>query len=122
MLEGVRFDPQSILNIYRILQEAVSNIIRHADAKNVSVTIERRAQPDLLRIKIRDDGKGLPAQDKAGAGHPGKGLNNMAMRARQLPGEIDICNNQDGPGVSITLSIPLPEDDQDAPGLSSHPS
>jgi len=59
--DGLDFEPKGrdgMLNLYRILQEALNNIIRHSDANEVEVDITAQETNQLLHIKIQDDGVG----------------------------------------------------------------
>ncbi len=85
-------------HVFAIVNEALSNIIRHARARNVKL----RAQ-DLgkyLQIVIKDDGVGLPLNTQ-----PGYGLRNMRDRARLLNGRLDF-SQPEGKGTIVTLEIP----------------
>ncbi len=90
--------------IYRILQESLSNIARHAQASQVSVGI-RRAE-DRLSLTVRDNGVGIGA----GAAHPaarrGNGLRGMAERVSEAGGQFDVATAP-GMGTALTMSFPL---------------
>lgn len=90
--------PAQILDVLRILQEAVTNVIHHARGKEISVGAQ--LQDCWLIISVTDDGKGLHDSDRMG-----KGLANMRKRAASLDGELRI--EADGMGTSILLSIPV---------------
>lgn len=98
-----RFGTRRILNLYRFLQEAVSNILRHADAQNVRIDIYPDAQSDMLRIIVEDDGKGLPEPKKNKAG---KGIKNMKSRAEKLGGTLGFDVPETGHGTRLELIIP----------------
>jgi two-component system sensor histidine kinase UhpB len=92
--------------IYRIVQEALANIGRHAGATAVAVEIE--VEEDRLEMRIRDDGAGfdpgsvgLGRSDRAGAG---LGLSGMVERARLAGGELDV-RSAPGGGTTVTLRI-----------------
>jgi len=94
--------------IYRILQEALTNIGKHAQAKNVSVTVEKKEH--ALEVIVQDDGKGF---NTASAGQEekkefGLGLRTIRERARLLKGSVDIWSRE-GQGTRVTLSIPVEE-------------
>jgi signal transduction histidine kinase len=101
-LEGTAdtYGPQAILHVFRILQEAVSNAIRHSQTQLIEVTI-RRAQDDPLDIEIivRDTGRGLDPDAPRG-----KGLMNMRSRAARIGGSISIQNG--AVGMAVTLRVP----------------
>ena len=93
--------------VYRILQEALANIGRHAGATAVAVDIE--ADGERLELRVRDDGEGFdPAattRHAAGGGHgAGLGLSGMAERARLAGGELDV-RSAPGGGTTVTLRI-----------------
>ena len=85
--------------LFRILQEAMNNIVKHAEASKVNVNIEYAG--DYLSVTINDNGKGmqnvspLPASD-------GAGLRNMKARAVMLPATLDITS-ENGNGTTITV-------------------
>ncbi|QBF29129.1 sensor histidine kinase [Pseudomonas tructae] len=89
---------------FRITQEAVTNILRHAKAKNLVVRIQR--QSDGLSLSISDDGLGfLPANSPADAGQ--RGMAGMLERAGLLNGTLSI-NSQPGLGTQIDALFPWP--------------
>jgi signal transduction histidine kinase len=99
-IEKFTLEKQSQFNIYRIVQEAVNNILKHADAKEI--TIQLVGQKDHLTIMIEDDGKGFdPAQNKGG-----RGLKNIVTRSLWLRGVINI-DSTPGRGTTITTEIPV---------------
>ncbi len=87
--------------VFRILQEALANIARHAQATDVAVTLIR--QQDQLLLKISDNGIGLPAS----ASPHGYGLRGMRERIATVGGQFDVYSRP-GAGTLIKLSIPLP--------------
>lgn len=87
--------------VYRIVQEALTNSLRHADAKQVDIRVS--AHDGSLQATIRDNGVGLPrGWDKGG----GLGLIGMEERARELGGTVDIGSER-GKGMSIHVYLPL---------------
>lgn len=86
--------------VYRVLQESLSNIARHAQASEVSVGIFR--QENSLSLTVRDNGVGLP--------HPparrGCGLRGIAQRVADAGGRFDIASTP-GMGTALTMSFPL---------------
>jgi len=100
------FDNEKELAIYRIAQEALNNIIRHARAKNVFVNLSKK--DDNLSLSVEDDGVGF-IQDKAMKISGGKGplgLLIMRERAEQLDGKFTI-DSQPGKGTHMLVEIPL---------------
>jgi len=92
------------LNIYRFSQEAVSNTIRHANAKHLQISLDQKTSDAPLIIMIQDDGDGMQISGQQASA--GKGLKNMQTRASALGGEMTIGVGIDGQGVAITLTIP----------------
>ncbi len=106
---NVLTQPQ-VLNLGRILREAISNVIRHAGATQVSIDLIIRN--GHLHISISDDGAGsAPSTQKK----PGRGLINMQMRAQRLHGQ---CKHENllPRGFRIAVSIPLSPGDTAAVG------
>ncbi len=89
--------------VYRVVQEALSNVMRHARASTVRVTLGAAAQaPGVLRLTVRDNGVGMDAA----APRRGLGLLGAAERAAALGGHLAIDSGA-GRGVSLELSLPL---------------
>ena len=86
--------------LFRITQEALTNIIRHARAQ--AVCIRLLEQDQALRLVIEDDGQGLPAERQSGVG-----LASMQERAMAMGGEFDIHPNPLGRGTQIEIRLPL---------------
>jgi signal transduction histidine kinase len=83
---------------YRIVQEAVTNVIRHAHARTCHV---RLLVEDALQIEVNDDGKGIEEADRTGVG-----LTSMRERAEELEGTFTI-NKASPCGTQITARLPL---------------
>lgn len=96
-----RFDigPHAGLQILRILQEAFTNVLKHARARNVAVDLD--FAPDALRIRISDDGVGFA---DLGSG-TGRGLRNMRLRAQKIGAQFDIERLSAGTAVLLTLPL-----------------
>ena len=101
-----RFDQEKEIAIYRIVQEALNNIIKHAEAKNVYVSLLKKG--NVLSLSVEDDGVGFD-QDKAMKISKGKGplgLVIMRERAMQLDGELTI-ESKIGKGTHLWAEIPI---------------
>ena len=83
--ETIAFDKTQKLNIFRIIQEALHNVMKHSKAKNVSVTC--RLDDDFVIVRICDDGIGISDEKK---NNFGIGLNSMQYRANQIGAEFSI--------------------------------
>ena len=98
-----RLSPDLEIAIYRIVQESVTNVVRHARAKRVDIDIDRT--PDGLRVAVRDDGIGIA--DVEGARRVAHGVAGMSQRARALKGTFDI-ESRPGGGTRVEVFVPLP--------------
>lgn len=92
-------------HVYRILQEALTNAMRHAQARVVRVAVERDVHS--VRLSVSDDGRGFEAAGSRPGG-PGVGLASIAERARLLGGELRI-RSQPGAGCEISVELPVHE-------------
>ena len=96
--------PNVATALYRILQEALANVVRHAQARHVSVVIDRRWR-DLVMV-VEDDGRGMPPSDLGSpATGTGLGLHGIRERLALLHGELNI---EATPGGGTTLSVRVP--------------
>jgi signal transduction histidine kinase len=83
---------------FRIVQEALNNVIRHACARHCTIAI---AANDMLQVRIEDDGVGLPEHTRSGVG-----LQSMHERATEVGGVCKVERGEGG-GVTVRLSLPL---------------
>jgi two-component system sensor histidine kinase UhpB len=91
--------------IYRLVQEALTNVRRHADASHVKIRIEHRRR--LLRCTIADDGVGFDgAQVIARLGEHGLGLSGIRNRLETLGGSLEIISSP-GRGTELAMTIPF---------------
>ena len=104
--KGVHFDKTQKLNIFRIIQEALHNIMKHSKAKNVRVSVIPETRKTV--IKVVDDGVGF-VKDSGETGK-GLGLNSMQYRANQIGASFVIKSNKPrGTCVQLSLSNKLLE-------------
>ncbi len=102
------FTPEGEINLFRIVQESVNNIVEHAEATEASATIQREDRS--VTVTIRDNGKGFDSTPAAGGSVPrGFGLVGMAERARMLGGSYEI-HSIPGQGTTVRLIIQFKED------------
>lgn len=87
------------LNIYRIIQELINNILKHADAKNITVSI--KGKDKLIHIIVTDDGKGFQVKGK----RKGIGISNMINRVESYNGKLKIISSP-GKGCKTNVTIP----------------
>lgn len=94
-------DQEMSINIYRIAQELIQNIIKHAAASNVLVQLNYR--PGMLTLTVEDDGKGLKTDDTA---IEGIGLKSIRSRLKVMNGEMEI-HERHPKGTSISILVYL---------------
>ncbi len=108
--DPVRLPDAIELALFRVLQEALTNVHRHSGASAADVLI-RRASGQVI-LEVRDNGRGMPDDvfhrfRQTGAG-TGVGLMSMHERARELGGKIQLESS--GTGTSVRITIPVPPD------------
>lgn len=98
-----------LVNIFRIVQESLNNIEKHADAHKVSVVVtsnNTEQNKKSLKFFITDDGKGFDQQSINNIKKGHLGLSNMKDRAKQISGSLSVIS-EPGAGTEITMEIPL---------------
>jgi len=100
------YAPVELINIFRIIQEAVNNVVKHAKASMCHVTLRRL--PRQCQIVVEDNGSGFdPDQTLVSpSGRGGYGLGNMEERVRFLHGSMQV-RTAPGKGTAIVFQIPL---------------
>jgi signal transduction histidine kinase len=98
--DAPRLPPLVEAHAYRIGCEAVTNALRHAGASAIDVTID--PSPDALRLRVHDDGSGMPPRRRADAG----GLFVMESRAASIGARLSIGPGGNGKGTVVTLELP----------------
>jgi two-component system, NarL family, sensor histidine kinase UhpB len=93
------------LAVYRVAQESLTNIARHADAKRVEITLQPGAESVVLRVA--DDGRGIPVPDAVAVDGHG-GLRGMRERALLVGGALAVKPSSEG-GVEVRLEVPAGE-------------
>ncbi|MBL9113760.1 MAG: sensor histidine kinase [Verrucomicrobiaceae bacterium] len=96
-----RFDEEIETHLFRIAQEALTNVARHANASRVDVKL--RSSDGNLTLTISDNGKGLPQNTEK---PPTLGMVGMRARARHCGGELNLAENQPK-GLQISATVPL---------------
>jgi signal transduction histidine kinase len=118
--EQGRLDPELETTVYRIMQEGLNNVSRHAQASNAAISVTE--QDGVLVAAVSDDGKGVadtPNGRAAAPGHDGRttdsespvpsggyGLPGMRERAELVGGELEL-SSAPGQGTTLRLSVPL---------------
>jgi two-component system sensor histidine kinase DegS len=100
--EGERLPAAVETALFRIVQEAVNNIVQHAQARHVQVTLVRA--PDQVTLRVVDDGQGFDTQLPRSGRHVG--LWSMRERVEQLGGQFEVSSTP-GQGTSLTTAVPL---------------
>jgi signal transduction histidine kinase len=101
-IEQIEMDRNHATAMFRILQETLTNVVRHANASEVEIKLE--AENGALRLQVKDNGRGISDSEMTG----GKSLGLLGMRERAviLGGKVDIegLPNQ---GTTVSIFIPL---------------
>lgn len=105
-------DADAQLVLYRVVQEALGNSVRHADAKEISVAVQRSGHH--LVAEIRDDGRGFDV-DAERRGGAGLGLMGMMERAASVSGHVTV-ESAPGQGTTVRLHLPIDDDPEVARG------
>jgi signal transduction histidine kinase len=104
--EEYRLPPENEIILFRITQEILNNIVKHARAKNITATLHY--SPESFNLTISDDGKGFDYQatinrkDKTDS----TGLRNLLHRAQLINASL-IVNSQPGQGATVTIKLPV---------------
>ena len=100
-----RLPPHHETVLFRVAQEALTNVVRHASAHNA--TVDLCQEPDVVRLEVRDDGVGFEAAGTPEAGdRRGLGLAGMRERVALLGGSCTI-ESQPGGGTHVCVTVPL---------------
>jgi signal transduction histidine kinase len=100
--EDVRVAPDTSTAVFRIVQEALANIVQHAAAHAVEIGLQIAG--DTLTLTVRDDGRGITEADLDR--QPSLGITGMRERARLLGGRFTVTGRP-GEGTTLTLALPL---------------
>jgi len=95
------YPPRVVLQVFRILQEAVTNALKHSGGDRIEVVIAPGAEDDTVRLMVSDNGRGLAAR-----GPSGHGLRNMQSRASLIGASLEI--QAADPGTYVVLILRLP--------------
>ena len=101
--EEIALVPAQAIVVFRVCQEALNNVVKHAQASGVDVTLT--VEDDDIALEVRDDGRGISPSDTAKRGS--FGLRGMHERALALGGSVAVGVRDDGPGTSVRLVLPL---------------
>jgi two-component system sensor histidine kinase UhpB len=104
---GGLLEPEAELALYRIVQEALSNAVRHARATHAVVTVRRH--PGRIAATITDDGRGFSVEETMADTESGLGLFGMKERAGYIGGRLEI-RSVPGHGTTVEIEIPYAEE------------
>ena len=113
--EALRLDPDAEANLYRIVQEALTNVRKHASARRVRLAAS--IGDGVLTVSVADDGRGLPAEGSSG--RPGYGLRAMRERAARVGATFVVEGRPEG-GTEVRVALPLAGHEPE--GLAPAPS
>ena len=102
--EEVTMDEHSAISVFRIVQEALNNVVRHADATRVDIHFGR--QDDMFELSIQDNGRGWSGAPPAEGARRPLGLLGIRERARQLGGQVTTSHALDT-GFRLTVCFPV---------------
>jgi PAS domain S-box-containing protein len=108
-LESISLNHEQSTVVFRILQEALTNILRHAQATRVDIAMKE--EPGVFVLRISDNGRGITEDDKSRL--QSLGLLGMQERAHLIGAEIDITGLE-GQGTVVTLRVPTSSDRKDS--------
>ncbi|EZH81066.1 histidine kinase [Ectopseudomonas composti] len=100
-IQEINLEPHRSAHLYRIVQESLTNVLRHAEASRVAIILERRENDYVL--EIADDGKGFALHDTR---PDSSGLSGMRERGRQLGGPVIIFSHP-GHGTIVQAILPI---------------
>ena len=101
------FPPEGEIHLYRVVQESLNNILKHAAAATAEVSVQKAATH--ITIRIEDDGRGFEYRRSAGGtdGSRGFGLTSLGERMRILRGRFH-CDSAPGQGTRLKFEVPIP--------------
>jgi signal transduction histidine kinase len=104
--------PESVAGeLYRIAQEALNNVLKHAAATSVTVRISTEGESQQLRLEVVDDGTGFEPETVRDGG--GVGLANMQQRAEALGAKLEVISSP-GRGTKVSISVGVRRNSQGA--------
>jgi signal transduction histidine kinase len=111
-LDGIRLPPLIETTLYRVVQEALTNVLKHSTAKSVSVVLQRSL--GQVMAVIEDDGKGFDADSPVNINSPERRLGLLGMRERvALVGGTLAVESNLGKGTTLLVRIPLTDETEE---------
>ncbi len=102
-----RLSPEIETTLFRVVQEAIANIVRHAHAKNASVSLHFKK--GAIEVHVRDDGRGFNVEEAISSKDRPRGLGLLGMKERieLMNGTLSILSRSGSGGTEINIEIPL---------------
>ena len=102
-----RLTPELEITLFRVVQEVVNNISRHAQANNVSISLHFKKRS--IRLRVRDNGCGFNVNEAITSKDRPRGLGLLGMKERieLAHGTMNIRSHPDGSGTEVDIEIPL---------------
>ena len=101
--EPVSLNENKEIILFRIVQEALNNIIRHSKATDICITL--CYNKSFLKLEVKDNGKGFNLHDLSSGSRPVNGISNMQHRAKLIEAEFEI-DSKPGFGTNIIVTTP----------------
>jgi len=101
--EEERLPPAVETALFRAVQEALTNVAKHADADRVRIAVT--SSPEALEVRVEDDGRGFDVEEALRGEGAGLGLLGMRERMGLLEGSVDVASRP-GEGTCVTLRVP----------------
>ena len=102
--EAMPLSPELEVTLFRVAQEALTNVAKHASATRVGLTVSYLG--DVVLLDVRDDGVGFESMADAGANGHSFGLSAMRQRLRRVGGSLEV-ESAPGGGTAISASVPM---------------
>lgn len=107
---GIAIAPEAQVQVLHVVQEALSNVRKHARATHVRVTVTHDREH---RFEVEDDGCGFRVEEGAGSDDTHVGLKIMRERARRIGGSLEVASNP-GLGTRVVLTVPVARNEEAA--------
>jgi signal transduction histidine kinase len=99
-----RTPPETEIALFRIAQEALNNVLKHARASRGQITLERSDSAYVM--SVQDDGVGFAVADERAERQPGLGMVTMRERSQAVGGTLEVRTNP-GTGTRLTVRVPI---------------
>ena len=99
---GTRLAPDAVLHVLRVVQEALTNVVKHARATRLAVSVRTEPGTAALVVDVVDNGVGAPPQEGTSL-RGARGLDNMRQRAHSLGGDLQVATGESGTRVRLRI-------------------